>query len=94
MADSNTEVVDEVVAEKIGESAANEAGLTPEWFSRPIELHDIGEDVRAVRKALGVWDDNRFEVDLESAVRRFQAEKGIEPDGKVSEDLAKMIGDV
>jgi hypothetical protein len=92
--DSEVTVVDETVAEKLGESAANKAGLVPEWFERPLELHDVGEDVRALRKVLGVWDDNRYEVDCESAVRRYQSQQGKVPDGKVDEDLARSLGDV
>ena len=92
--DSTVTVVDEVVAEKLGESAANAAGLLPAWFERPLELHDVGEDVRALRKVLGVWDDNRYEVDCESAVRRYQSQQGKIPDGKVDEDLARALGDV
>lgn len=92
--DSKVEVVDEAVATMLGESEANKAGLTPEWFTRPLELHSIGEDVRALRRVLGVWDDNRFEVDCEAAVRRFQSANGLDPDGKVDEALARKLGDL
>lgn len=93
MTNDKTDVVDEVIATLLGESEANKAGLTPEWFTRPLERHDIGEDVRALRAILGVWDDNRFEHDLEDAVRRFQSARGLLPDGKVNEELARLLGD-
>lgn len=93
MTNDKTAIVDEVVATLIGESEANKAGLLPEWFVRPLERHDIGEDVRALRRILDVWDDNRFEHDLEDAVRRFQSAHDLVPDGKVDERLARLLGD-
>jgi peptidoglycan hydrolase-like protein with peptidoglycan-binding domain len=85
--------VTEEVADILGETETTKAGLPPGWYVRDLELGSIGEDVRALRKALDVWDDNRFEVDLEAAVRRFQSAEGLIPDGKVTADLAVLIGE-
>lgn len=87
------DVIDSEVAVTLGESAATQAGLTPAWFVRPLERHDIGEDVRALRAALGVWDDNRFEHDCEAAVRRVQSAHGLDPTGRVDDTVAMLIGD-
>lgn len=88
-----TNVVDEVVATIIGETEAAKAGVAPEWFVRPLERHNIGEDVRTLRSLLGIADDNRFEHDCEAAVRRFQSAQGFETTGKVDEALALKIGE-
>jgi hypothetical protein len=84
------------VAEKIGESAINEAG-TPDWFTTEFGPHDLfarsGEDVRFVRGKLGLGTaDDRVDPDLEAAVRRFQSAHELEPNGVVNEDLANLIG--
>lgn len=83
------------VATALGESAANKAGLAPEWYTRDLQLWFEGDDVLALRKILDVPNttDNRFDPDLEAAVRRFQSGAGIPVDGLVDADLAKLIGD-
>lgn len=88
--------VDELVAERLGESEANQRVVTPSWWYRELEMRrDEGEDVRSLRKILGLGDaDNRFDADLEAAVRRFQSGLGLEPTGKVDVDLARQIGEV
>jgi hypothetical protein len=93
MPKDKTEVLDEVIAELLGETAATAAGVAPEWFTRPLERHDVGEDVRVLRQRLGVADDNRFEHDCEDAVRRFQSARDLPLTGKVDEELALLIGD-
>jgi hypothetical protein len=40
------------VAEALGESAVNKAGLAPEWFTRDLELWSEGDDVLALRRIL------------------------------------------
>lgn len=87
--------VNQPVAEALGESAANAAGLAPEWYERDLQLWYEGEDVRALRKILGVdnVNDNRYDPDLEAAVRRYQSANDLPVDGLVNEELAKKLGD-
>ena len=90
------EVTDEVtpeLADALGESAAVDAGLTPVWFSRVLSRGDVGDDVRSLRRALGVWDDNRFEVDCEAAVRRLQSANRLDTDGVVTAEVAILAGE-
>lgn len=91
--------VNEDVAIALGESEANKSDLTPTWFVEEFGPADLfsksGEDVRAVRSKLGLGDrDDRYDPDLESAIRRFQSEHDLHPDGKVTEELSKVIGEV
>lgn len=83
------------VAAVLGESAANKAGLTPTWYERDLQLWFEGDDVLALRKVLGVAnvEDNRYDPDLESAVRRFQSAQGLEITGLVDAELAILIGE-
>lgn len=82
--------VDEPTAEVLGESA--DAGQTPEWYERDLALWDEGADVKALREALGMNNgDDRFDPDVEAAVRRFQSENEIDPTGRVNHDLAVLI---
>lgn len=83
------------VATALGESAANEAGLPPEWFTRDLQLWFEGDDVLALRRILKVENvnDNRYDPDVEAAVRRLQSAQGLPVDGLVNADLAKLIGD-
>lgn len=84
--------VTEDVARELGESSTAE--LTPEWFSRTLNLWTEGNDVRTLRGLLGLGtNDDRFDPDCESAVRRFQSQHRLEPSGVVDESLAKLIGE-
>lgn len=79
------------IASIIGPSADDD--LTPEWFVRDLQQGDMGPDVRALRVALGFKDDgdDRFEHDLDSAVRRLQSARGLDTTGVVDSDLSKII---
>jgi peptidoglycan hydrolase-like protein with peptidoglycan-binding domain len=92
--DSDGEV-NAAMAEALGESAVNEAGLTPEWYTRDLQLWFQGEDVAALRGILGVpaVADDRYDPDLEAAVRRFQSAHDLPVDGLVTADLAILIGE-
>jgi peptidoglycan hydrolase-like protein with peptidoglycan-binding domain len=83
------------VAEALGESAVNAAGVTPEWFVRELQLWFEGEDVRALRGILGVAnvDDDRYDPDIEAAVRRFQSQRGLPVDGLVNAELSILLGE-
>ncbi len=89
--------VSPAVAEMLGESQANLAGLVPLWFERELGPKDMfsasGEDVRQLRGrlALDVGDD-RYTPDVEGAVRRFQSHYGLEVNGIVDENVAKLLG--
>ena len=87
--------VNEAVADLIGESEANKAETTPEWFTRPLDgLWLEGEDVRSLRRILGFTNnDNRYDPDTEAAVKRLQSGLGLEPTGFVDVDLARKIGE-
>jgi peptidoglycan hydrolase-like protein with peptidoglycan-binding domain len=88
--------VNEAVAEVLGESAATAAGLAPEWFTRDLQLWFEGDDVLAVRRILGVGHlgDNRYDPDVEAAVRRYQSANALVVDGLVNEELARKLGEV
>lgn len=86
--------VNEDVAKDLGESAVNRSEVTPNWWVREIGLWEEGDDVRSLRKILGLGDnDNRFDPDAEAAVKRYQSDNGFEPTGKVDVDLARHIGE-
>jgi peptidoglycan hydrolase-like protein with peptidoglycan-binding domain len=90
--------VNEDVAVALGESEANKSGLTPQWYVESFGPADLfsksGPDVRAVRVILGLGgNDDRYDPDLEAAVRRFQSQHDRHPDGIVDEDLAKILGE-
>lgn len=84
--------VNKETADRLGEPASE--GQVPEWYRRELYLWTEGEDVRALRKSLGMKDnDNRFDPDVEKRVRQWQSENKVEPDGWVREDMAKQLGD-
>jgi peptidoglycan hydrolase-like protein with peptidoglycan-binding domain len=86
--------VNEDVAAVLGESAVNDSGLAPEWFTREIGLWEEGEDVRAVREILGLGsNDNRFDPDAEAALKRFQSSARLATTGRVDETTAIRMGD-
>jgi peptidoglycan hydrolase-like protein with peptidoglycan-binding domain len=83
------------VAKALGPSAS--ADLTPVWYvdhGRPYDLWDEGEDVRTLRGLLGLSTlDDRYDPDVEAAVRRFQTQHQLLPTGRVDQELAKLIGE-
>lgn len=82
--------LDHLLARFLGDRA--DVGMTPEWFTRPLALWDEGPDVAELRIALGFHDkDNRFDPELESAVRRHQSARGIVPTGRVSEKFTQSL---
>jgi murein L,D-transpeptidase YcbB/YkuD len=87
--------VSPAVAELLGESEANKAGLAPAWFERDLWPEDepSGEDVRQLRGRLAL-DVGRsdFTQEVEYAVRRFQSSHRLDPNGIVDEQLAKLLG--
>ncbi len=86
--------VNEEVADTLGESEANRSVTTPSWWTRPLGLWDEGDDVRSLRRILGLGDaDNRYDPDLESAVKRYQSDKDLPVTGEVDVDLARVIGE-
>jgi murein L,D-transpeptidase YcbB/YkuD len=86
--------VDEATARELGESST--AGLTPEWYTRELQLWFEGEDVRTARELLGVTGmrgENRYDPDAEAAVRRFQSKHGLRLTGILDEETARFLGD-
>lgn len=87
-----TGVVDASTAEALGESVRQ--GFVPEWYSRPLQLGDHGEDVYALCVQLGMTDRGTiFDQLVETLVRRFQSAHGLAPTGMVGEHTAVAIGD-
>lgn len=86
-------VVTEEVAELFGESAADAAELTPEWFTRPLRVGDYGSDVDVLRGKLGL-PAGIFDWKCDAAVRRVQSAARITPTGVVDAEVARIIGDV
>lgn len=85
--------VDEETAEVLGEPA--DAHLPPEWYQGELQLWDHSRSVWAVRCRLGlpVKRDDRFDPDVESAVRRFQSGHGLPVTGVVDETTAIELGE-
>jgi peptidoglycan hydrolase-like protein with peptidoglycan-binding domain len=77
-----TGVVDDALARILGDKA--DEGLPPVWFTRDLALWDEGPDVLALREALNLANgDDRFDPDVEAAVRRHQSATQVEPTGRV-----------
>ena len=85
--------VDQWVADQLGETAAHQAGLAPDWFLRPLTLGCEGEDVHSLARLMGTDPSSLFTADLDAAVRRFQSEADIVPTGVVDQHLAMLIGE-
>jgi murein L,D-transpeptidase YcbB/YkuD len=83
--------VDERIASVLGEAAATEAGLLPEWFS--LRLGDTGTIVARAARLLG-QDGDVFTEEMESAVRRLQSTSRIEPTGVLDAETARLLGDL
>lgn len=83
--------VDAPTAERIGEVERH--GLVPDWFTRPLALGDTGPDVEQARYLLGFPRAGEFDEVIEAAVRRFQSQHRIEPDGTLSEQVAILMGE-
>ena len=86
-----TGVVDRSDAETIGDRATG--GLAPVWFTAELGMFSIGGPVRELRQRLRLTDDDKFEINCEQAVRRFQSANGMVPTGRVDEATARLIGD-
>lgn len=79
-------------ADKVGDKASK--GTTPDWYTRKLSEGDVGQDVSALRIALGqpnlpVHYDNA----LADAVRRFQSSVGIKPNGTFDKATAVALAD-
>lgn len=90
--------VNDEIAGKLGESEANLAGLTPEWYTRELNPSrdgepSEGEDVRLLRGRLAL-DTNTgvYTPEVWDAVKRFQSQHRLFPDGVVDEKLSCIIG--
>ena len=86
--------VDDLVAERLGESAAEAAGLVPEWFTHDLQLGDTSEGTSAVCSLLGLPSGDAYGHEVDAAVRRLQSSLRMEPDGVVTEELARYLGEV
>jgi murein L,D-transpeptidase YcbB/YkuD len=86
--------VNESVAGELGETSVS--GLTPEWYTRELQLWFEGDDVRTARALLGVpgmRGENRYDPDAEAAVRRFQSKHGLRLTGLLDETTARYLGE-
>lgn len=88
-----SEYLEEEVAELLGESATQ--GLVPEWYAGELNLNDHSPAVCAVRCRLGVPNKqhDRYDADVEAAVRRFQSGHGLPVTGVVDEATAIELGE-
>lgn len=88
-----TGLVDEQTALVLGEDPA--ADLVPHWFDGELELWSHSPAVRAVRCRLGQInkDDDRYDPDVEAAVRRFQSGNQLPVTGRVDEATAIALGE-
>ena len=85
-------IVSEKEAEKLGEKASK--GNTPDWYHRTLEEGDHGDDVTALRRALGQADKPvHFDDTLADAVRRFQSSVGLRPTGRLTKRTATALAD-
>lgn len=88
--------VNKAVAGELGESATHD--LPPSWFSRELELWFEGDDVRRARELLQlgsareVRGENRYDPEMEKAVRRFQSANRLRPTGRLDEATARCLG--
>jgi peptidoglycan hydrolase-like protein with peptidoglycan-binding domain len=88
-----SDVITAEIAEKIGETAATAAGIPPEWWAdRDLGPGDYGDDVDAVRKIFKL-KPGAYDSHVENAVRRFQSNHEIAPTGRITEDLALLMGE-
>jgi murein L,D-transpeptidase YcbB/YkuD len=78
-------------ANKVGDKASK--GQTPEWFDHELCEGDSGDDVAELRKVLGLPAGKKYDLDVANAVRRFQAEVGINTSGCVEEHTAVALAD-
>lgn len=85
--------VDEQTAVDLGPEARE--GLAPEWFTGDLALGDIAPSVRNVRCRLNVphKGSDRFDPDVEKAVRRFQSGHQLPVTGVVDETTATELGE-
>lgn len=85
--------VDEETAEILGEDPAH--GQVPAWFEGDLNLNDHSQAVCAVRCRLGVPNKShdRYDADVEAAVRRFQSGHDLPVTGVVDLATAIELGD-
>ena len=86
-----TGVVDEDTAEALGELPT--ASQMPSWYQGERKLGDEGDDIRELRRMLGLSAIPYFDRVCEDAVRRLQSEHGVKPDGHANIDVACWLGE-
>jgi len=86
-----TGTVDAATAEVLGEPA--DAGQRPTWFHDTFALWAEGPDVRRARELLELPSDDRFDPDMEAAVRRLQSAHGLPLTGELGEAEALLLGE-
>jgi len=87
-----TGTVNVPTAASLGDRATR--GLTPEWWRRPLQLWDTGDDCKALNAALNLPPTDRFTPDTEAAIRRYQSSNNLPVTGMCHEEIAKMLGDL
>ena len=87
-----TGTVTKKTAAKVGDKASK--GQAPDWFDHDMSEGCAGEDVAALRIALGQPNlPVHFDDALADAVRRFQSEVGLKPTGVVNKATAIALAD-
>lgn len=80
--------VDAATAAELGDTPA----VTPDWYTRELQMWFEGPDVAALAARLGLVGDDRFTPDVEAAVRRYQSQHRLPVTGKVDEQFARHLG--
>lgn len=79
-------------AEKLAAAAALYAGQGAPAAPRALRKGDKGSDVAALQKALGIRADGDFGPATDSAVRLFQADRGLVVDGIAGAMTRRVLG--
>lgn len=73
-------------------AAAAKHLLNPPWFHRDLKRGMSGDDVKMVRRRLGMTAGSSFDKATEDAVNRFRSKLHLTPNGLVNKSLAYYIG--
>lgn len=84
-----TGIIDPDTAELLGEAADH--SLPPEWFRRDLHLGMEGDDVSALRVALGQPSGHLFDEPTRQAVLRFQSAHALPLTGTVNLSMSLTL---
>lgn len=64
----------------------------PRWWTRVLVIGDMGPDVLAIQRILGLPHTSEYDLMVAMTVRAVQVEAGLPANGIVDADTAKAIG--